>query len=85
MNNYSASTGIVWRNSSFRKTSDFYAGRHEFRINSKFYNTLVVPEGTVLPLADRWDRAHCQSLLLPLALSSSSLSRAFPAFSTGDV
>ena len=41
---------------------------------------LVVPESTVLPLADRWTRAHCRPLLLPLALSSSSLSHAFPRF-----
>ena len=65
MNNYSVGTGVVWRNSTFRTTSDFYAGRSEFRINSKFNNTLVVPESTVLPLADRWDQG-------PLSVSPSS-------------
>ena len=58
-------TGVVWRNSTFRTKSDFYAGRSEFGINSKFNNTLVVPEGIGLPLADRWDRG-------PLSVSPSS-------------
>ena len=49
----------------FRTTSYFYAGHSEFRINSKFNNTLVVPESTVLPLADRWDQG-------PLSVSPSS-------------
>ena len=52
------------------KTSGFYAGRLEFRINSKFNNTLVVPESTVLSLADRWTRG-------PLSVSSSSPSGPF--------
>ena len=65
VNNYSVGTGVVWRNSMFRTTSDLYKGRSEFRINSKFNNTLVVPESTVLPLADRWDQG-------PLSVSPSS-------------
>ena len=54
----------------FRKASDFYVGRSEFRINSKFYNTLVVPESAVLPLADRWDQG-------PLSVSPSSFGSLF--------
>ena len=57
-----------WRcveKSMLMKTSGFYAGHREFRINSKFNNTLVVPESTVLPLADRWDQG-------PLSVSPSS-------------
>ena len=86
VNNYSVGTGIVWRNSTLGTTSDFYAGRSEFRINSKFNNTLVVPESTVLSLADRWDQG-------PLSVSPSSSGSLFflsparfsRAFSTGDV
>ena len=78
---HSVNTGAVWKDLRFgTKTWDSYAG-YKFRIISKFKkNTLVVPESTVLPLADRWTRAHCRPLLLPLALSSSSLPRAFPRF-----
>ena len=65
VNNYSVGTGVVWRNSTFWTTSDFYAGHSEFRINSKFNDMLVVPENTVLPLADRWDQG-------PLSVSSST-------------
>ena len=45
------------------KTGDFYAG-YKFRITPKFRYTLVVPESTVLSLADRWTRG-------PLSVSSS--------------
>ena len=52
-----------------RKTGDFYAG-YKFRITPKFRYTLVVPESTVLSLADRWTRG-------PLSVSSSSPSGPF--------
>ena len=51
------------------KTGDFYAG-YKFRITPKFRYTLVVPESTVLSLADRWTRG-------PLSVSSSSPSGPF--------
>ena len=80
MKNHSVKTGAAWKSPRFvTKMGDFYAG-YKFRITSKFKYTLVVPESTVLSLADSWTRGPCQPLLLPLVLSSSSLPHAFPRF-----
>ena len=68
--NHSVKTGAVWKSPRFvTKTGDFYAG-YKFRITPKFRYTLVVPESTVLSLADRWTRG-------PLSVSSSSPSGPF--------
>ena len=62
--NRSVKNGAAWKSLRFgTKTRDFYAG-YKFRITSKFKYTLVVPESTVLSLADRWTRG-------PLSVSSS--------------
>ena len=64
MKNHSVKTGAAWKSLRFGiKTCDFYAG-YKFRITSKFKYTLVVPESTVLSLADRWTGG-------PLSASSS--------------
>ena len=63
MKNHSVKTGAAWKSLRFgTKTCDFYAG-YKFRITPKFRYTLVVPESTVLSLADRWTRG-------PLSVSS---------------
>ena len=68
--NHSVKTGAAWKSLRFgTKTCDFYAG-YKFRITPKFRYTLVVPESTVLSLADRWTRG-------PLSVSSSSPSGPF--------
>ena len=76
-------TGVARKSlRSGTKTGDFYAG-YKFRITPKFRYTLIVPESTVLSLADRWTRG-------PLSVSSSSPSGPFfllslpRAFSTSD-
>ena len=62
--NHSVKTGAAWKSLRLgTKTGDFYAG-YKFRITPKFKYTLVVPESTVLSLADRWTRG-------PLSASSS--------------
>ena len=68
--NHSVKTGAAWKSPRFvTKTGDFYAG-YKFRITSKFKYMLVVPESTVLSLADRWTRG-------PLSVSSSPSGSSF--------
>ena len=89
--NHSVKTGAAWKSlRSETKTGDFYAG-YKFRITPKFRYTLVVPESTVLSLADRWTRGPLSASSSPtgssfyLWLSLPPLSRALSrAFSTGD-
>ena len=70
MKNHSVKTGAAWKSLRFgTKTGDFYAG-YKFRITPKFRYTLVIPESTVLSLADRWTRG-------PLSVSSSTPSGPF--------
>ena len=68
--NHRVKTGAARKSlRSETKTGDFYAG-YKFRMTPKFRYTLVVPESTVLSLADRWTRG-------PLSVSSSSPSGPF--------